>query len=67
MIIHAGMPCFSQYRVYLNKEEITRACYMADETHGVVLVRQPGPQGQGYVYEEKRGTVTIRYAGGAVS
>lgn len=59
MIVHADMPCFSNYRIFLRGKEITRPCYMADDVHNVVILRFAGPQGQGYTYERKTGKVRI--------
>lgn len=57
MIIHAKQPTFSNYRVSLNKEEITPQVYMADDQCGVIITRnwRDGVM----LMEEKTGQVQI--------
>ena len=62
MILHSKMVCFSNYRVLLNGNDITRNVYLADVERGFVLTRVPGPQGQGYLYEEITGNVSLQFA-----
>ena len=51
------MPCAGQYRVKLGRKEITPSVYMADDVHGVVILRHW--MNGGFQYERKEGKVAI--------
>lgn len=59
MIIHADMPTFSQYRIILDREEITPQVYMADDRYGIVITRHWSSVFGGFVYERIAGQVQI--------
>lgn len=59
MIIHADMPRFGEYRVVLNRVEITPQVYMADSRHGIVITRHWASAFGGFVYHRVTGTVQI--------
>ncbi len=59
MIIHADMPGFGQYRVILNRAEVTPQIYMADDKNGVVITRHWASYAGGFVYERITGQVVI--------